>query len=256
MKRTLSSFWSVLLAIVGQVVVQRLVPLAIHGSSTAATGAIYEALCVMFGVSLAFSLFLASNSFHEAERTVENEAGNLEDIYRQAEQLPEPEGDRIQQVAEFYARVVVEEEWSLMGRGRESQPSPQVETLSEDLEKSIVEGFEPSTSREQAIHTQLITLVDDLGDYRQLRLLESRQGVPLILWTVLVIGGILTVAFTFLFGVEPPWFHRLAIAALTVVIVLVFYTIYHIQCPFMGDMRVEPDAFELVLREMSERSDP
>lgn len=186
-------FVSVLLAIIGQVLVQRLVPLPTRRSSTAATGAIYEALCAMFGVSLAFSLFLVSNAFRDAERTVESEAGNLQDIYREAGQLPKPEGDRIRELAESYARVVEEEEWPLIGRGQESQPSPQAETPSEELEESI-EGFEPGTNREQAIHTQLITLADDLGDDRELRLLESRQGVPPILWTILVIGGILTVA--------------------------------------------------------------
>ncbi len=154
-------FVSVLLAIIGQVLVQRLVPLSTRRSGTAATGAIYEALCVMFGVSLAFSLFVVSNAFRDAERTVQSEAGNLEDIYREAGQLPEPEGGRIQELAESYARVVVEEEWPLIGRGRESQPSPPAETLSEELEESI-EGFEPSTNGEQALHTQLITLADDL----------------------------------------------------------------------------------------------
>ena len=134
-------------------------------------------------------------------------------------------------------------------------PTRRSSAASEELEESI-EGFEPSTNREQATHTQLITLVDDLGNHRQLRLLESRQGVPSILWTVLVIGGILTVAFTFLFGVEPPWFHRVAIAALTVVIVLVLYTFYRIEYPFTGEVRVRPDAFELVLQKISGHSDP
>ena len=190
-------------AILGQVLVQRLVPLSTRRSGTAATGAIYEALCVMFGVSLAFSLFVVSNAFRDAERTVQSEAGSPEDIYREAGQLPEPAGGRIQELAESYARAVVVEEWPLIGCGRESRPSPQAETLFKELEESI-EGFEPNTNGEQALHAQLITLAADLGDDRELRLLESRQGVPSILWTVLVIGGILTVAFTFLFGVHPP----------------------------------------------------
>ena len=49
---------SVLLAIVGQAVAQRLVPLSIRAEATTSTGAIYAALYVMFGVPLAFALFL------------------------------------------------------------------------------------------------------------------------------------------------------------------------------------------------------
>lgn len=245
---------SVLLASAGQALVQRLVPLSIRESSIASTGAIYAALYVVFGVSLAFSLFLVSNEFSEAQRTAQREAGSVESIYRLAGLLPESEGDRIQELAEFYDRVVVEEEWPLIGRGSESQPSPQAETLAADLERSMGD-FESSTNGEQALQAQLLGLVDDLGDDRLIRLLESRQGIPLILWTVLVIGGILTVAFTFLFGTEQPWFHRLAVAALTVLVVLVLFTIYRMEYPFTGDVRVRPDALELVLDEIEEDRD-
>ncbi len=60
----------------------------------------------------------------------------------------------------------------------------------------------------------------------------------------------ITVAFTFLFGMKTPWLHMLAVAALTVIITLIIYTIAVLDYPFNGDLRVGPDAFELVLREI------
>jgi hypothetical protein len=66
------------------------------------------------------------------------------------------------------------------------------------------------------------------------------------MWVVLV-GGVITVAFTYLFGLETLWLHALAVAALTVVVTLIFYTTAVLDYPFNGDLRVEPDAFELVL---------
>lgn len=246
---------SVLLAIIGQALVHRLVPFRIRESNITSMSAIYAALYVMFGVSLAFSLFLTASAFNDAQRTVEREAGSVESIYRLAGLLPEPERARIQELAESYARIVVEEEWPMIGRGTESQPSPQAETLAADLEKSIG-AFEPSTSGEQALKAQMIGLVDDLGDDRLIRLLESRQGLPSILWGVLVIGAILTVAFTSLFAVNPPWFHTLAIAGLTVIVVLILYTVYRIEYPFTGDVRVRTDAFEFVLNEIEGDNTP
>lgn len=240
---------SMLLASFGQALVQRLVPLPSRKSNMATTDAIYGALYVMFGVSLAFALFLVSEEFADAQRTVEREAGSVESIYRLAGQVAEPEGGQIQELAESYARVVIDEEWPLIGQGSESQPSPQAETLVEDLEEGII-GFEPSTSGEQTLHAQLLTSVDDLGDDRQIRLLESRRGLPSVLWVVMVIGGILTIAFTFLFAVEPPWFHRLITAALAALVVLVLFAIYRIEYPFTGEVRVGPDAFEVVLDEI------
>ena len=76
---------------------------------------------------------------------------------------------------------------------------------------------------------------------RTLRLLESHQGVPFILWAVLIVGGVLTVSFGFLFGMKSRWLHRLSITALTV---LILYTIHLIEYPFTSDVRVPPAVFE------------
>ncbi len=54
---------------------------------------------------------------------------------------------------------------------------------------------------------------------------------------------------------ESQWLHRLSAAALAVIVVLLLYTIYRIQFPFTGDIRVHPDALELVLHKIESDSD-
>lgn len=238
---------SVLLAVAGLILVQRLVPLPAREQSTSGAGWIYAALHVMYGVTLAFSLFLTWQQFGMAQETTLSEASRVEEIYRLVEPLPEPEREQVQDFTESYARVVVEEEWPLLGQGSESRPSPQAETLANELRRSI-QGLEPDTAGEQVLTAEGVELVAELQEIRLTRLLESRQGIPSILWAVLVIGGAITVAFTFFFGIENPWLHGLSVAALTVVIVLVLYTIYRIEYPYTGDVRVQPEAFELVLQ--------
>lgn len=92
-----------------------------------------------------------------------------------------------------------------------------------------------------------MALITELAEVRLACVLESGQGIPPILQAVLVIGGIVMVAFTFFFRIKGPWMHRLSVAALTVMIVLVLYAIYRIDYPYTGDVRVQPEAFELVL---------
>ena len=91
---------------------------------------IYGATYVLYGITLAFSLYLTNQEVSEARETVEREAGNLEGIFEIAQQFPQPERDRIQELTESYARVVVEEEWPLMDRGQES---PQAEARIDEL---------------------------------------------------------------------------------------------------------------------------
>ncbi len=132
---------------------------------------------------------------------------------------------------------------------REGQTSPRARELAEELRESI-QNFEPGTESEEALRSEGLTRLDDPEEARALRLLEVREGLPRIIWVVLSVGGVLTVAFTFLFGMETPWLHMLAVAALTVIISLILYTVAVLEYPFNGDVRVQPDAFELVLREI------
>jgi hypothetical protein len=237
---------AVVLAVAGLALVQRLVPLGLRQSHNAATGIIYAALYVMFGVTIGFSLFLVWQQYDEAQKIAEREAAHVEALYQLAGSFPEPEQGRIQDLAASYARIVVEEEWPMMQQGR---TSPRAETLIAELQRSI-QDFEPRTQAEQALQSEGLTQVDDLDEERALRLLEVREGIPPILWVVLVVGGVITVSFTFLFGLETPWLHMLAVAALTVIVSLILYTIAVLEYPFDDEARVGPDAFELVLREI------
>jgi Protein of unknown function (DUF4239) len=63
----------------------------------------------MYALALAFSLFIVCE-FREAQRTTDGEADAVGDLYQLAEQFPEPERHRIQELCRSYARVVADEE--------------------------------------------------------------------------------------------------------------------------------------------------
>jgi hypothetical protein len=245
-----SAFWglvvvlvAVVLALAGQVLVQRSVPLQLRESHNTALGMIYAVIYVLYALALAFSLFIVWSGFREAQLATDNEADAVGDLYLLAQQFPEPERHRIQELCRSYARVVAEEEWPLLGGDRAGRGSPHAQELIDELVETV-EHFEPATSTQQTLYGQGITLVQGLDDNRELRLLESHQGVPFILWVILVGGGVLTVSFGFFFGMKAPWLHRLSIVSLTVLIVLILYTIHLIEYPFTSDVRVSPAAFE------------
>jgi hypothetical protein len=81
---------AVLLAVSVKAVVHRLLPLPLRASDIAAISTIYAAVCVIYGMTLAFSTFLVWNEIHDLQ-TTEYEAGNVEDLYRLAGQFVEPE---------------------------------------------------------------------------------------------------------------------------------------------------------------------
>ena len=181
--------------------------------------------------------------YQAARDTTDREANELAEIYWLAYQLPESEGRQVQELAQSYARVVVEEEWPLMEDG---QFSPQAWALVDEIRQRIGQ-FESSTSNEQVLQDQGLTRVHDLADARRLRLLETHEDIPTILWVVLLSGGVITIGFTYLFGLENTWAHSLMVGALAAVIALVLFTIYSLDNPFAGGVRLHPEAMELLL---------
>jgi hypothetical protein len=204
---------------------------------------------VLYGITLAFSLYIGNQENSEARQTVEREAAGLEGISEIAQQLPQPDHDRIQELTEAYARTVIEEEWPLMEQGEKSHESVQAEALLDELQQSVMK-YEPETSAEQALYAQGITLAFDVEDEREIRLLHSRQDSHRLLWYVLVVGGVITVLHSFFFGSQAVWLQGLSVAALTTVIVLVLSATYELQAPFAGSVRVEPEVFEEVLEDI------
>jgi hypothetical protein len=240
---------AVLLSLAGEALVQRVVPLKIREADNAVTGVIYEALLVFFGLMVGFALFIVWTEYREAESTVAREADTVADLYQLAEYFPESERDRIQDLTRSYAKVVVAEEWPLLGQGRASRQSPHAKALAEQL-VSTVQGFEPTTNAEQARYSEALVLVQTLDDERAERVVESHQGVPHLVWVVLILGWVLTMSFTFFFGMESSGLHKLYTTALAVLAALTLYVIFRMEFPFTGPAQVTPAAFESALHEM------
>jgi hypothetical protein len=182
--------------------------------------------------------------FQTAGNTANREADELAEPEELGHRLPQTEGHRLQELARSYARVVVDDEWPLVARG---ESSPRARALIDEI-RLTVQNMNPETDVELVLYEQGLERVHDLADARKDRLVEAREGIPVILWVVLVVGAIVTVGFTYLFGMDSTTTHTLMVAALALVIGLVLFTIGSLEYPFSGDVRLSPEAFELVLK--------
>jgi hypothetical protein len=243
---------SVVVAVAGLLLTQRLIPLSIRERHNDTTGIIYAALYVMFGVTLGFSLYLVWQQYNTSRQIVHSEAAAVEQVYNLAEGFPESRRDQVQELAFSYAKGAVDEEWSLMRNGRSS---PRIETLLTELRRSV-QGYEPQTDAQDALYAAALAAVDELEDNREFRLVALNEGIPYIVWVVVVVGGVLTVGFTYLFGMESVRLHAVAVAGLTILISLIIHAIGVLDYPFNSGVRVQPDAFEHVLREIRGNGGP
>jgi hypothetical protein len=145
-----------------------------------------------------------------------------------------------------YAERAVAKEWSLMKEGRSSS---RIEANLKELRRSV-QGYEPRTDAQNALYAEALAEVGELEENREFRLLAVDEGIPYMVWVVLIVGGVLTVGFTYLFGMESARLHAVAVAGLTILISLILHAIGVLDYPFNSGVRVQPDAFEQVLREI------
>jgi hypothetical protein len=239
----LTVFVPVLVAVAGLVLVQRLVPPERRVGQNDVAGFIFAVLGVAYAVLLAFVVIAVWEEYKTAQTNVESEAHELAGVYFVASRLPEPDRTRIQDLARTYTRVVVEEEWPMMERGK---TSPRADSLLRQLTLKILQ-FDPHTKGEQVLYELEQTQLHDAADARRSRLLEVREGIPSLLWVVLVVGGVITVSFTYLFGLKSNVAHSLMVAALTLLICGILFTIGEFNYPFSGVVEIRPDAYKEVL---------
>ena len=238
---------TVLCAVTGVTWMQRRVSADQRKSQTTGLQQISAGLGAMFSVIVGFSAFLVLNKYHAAQLTVQSEAGDLEEIYRLAEPLPEQERGQIQSLALSYARVVVDEEWSLMKQNRHS---PRADALADELRRRIQEGYKTSTGVEQQFFAEQLDVMNDLDEDREARLIDVRTGLPSILWVALIVLGTSTIGLAYMVGMESRRLHLMTVGVLAMGISLVLFAILVLDRPFGTDISVGPQPFELVLREI------
>jgi hypothetical protein len=237
------------------------VPNASRQQHNDVAGFIYAVLGVVYAVLLALVVIAVWEEFGSARETVETEANATAEIFWLAHRLAEPERHRLQELARSYARQVVEKEWPLMRDGQaplmeQGGETPTGWVLVDDIRATLQE-VEPGTPAEVALYAEGLDQVEALAGARRTRLVAAHEGIPAVLWVVLVFAGVAVVGFTYLFGLENTWAHRLMVVALAGVIGLVLFTIGAMEHPFSGGARIGTDAFELILErfETSKLSD-
>jgi Protein of unknown function (DUF4239) len=240
-----------LVALAGLEVVQRLVPATSRQRHNDVAGFIYAALGVIYAVLIALVVIAVWEEYDAASVTVEQEANALAEIFWLAHRLPEPEGSHIQELARSYAEEVVDKEWLLMEQGEaplmtQTQGTPSGWTLIDEIRANLQE-VEPRTAADEQLYAEGLDQVQRLADARRMRLVAAEEGVPAVLWAVLIFGGVAAIGFTYLFGLENTWAHRLMVLTLATVIGLVLFTIGAMEHPFSGGARIGTEAFDLVL---------
>jgi hypothetical protein len=236
-----------ILALFGLYAVRRVIPHHVLAQHNDVAGFVYATIAVTYAVIFGFAVITVWEQFEEASQNADREANAVADLYRLAAWFPDADRVQIQQSLVDYANSVVDDEWDAMNDG--TAPSPETSAALDRLWDLYLQAGQGSIQQSNAYDDSLDRL-QDLGDARRIRLLESREGIPGIMWVGLIAGAVLTVGFAFGFGVERGQSHAMMVATLAASVALLLFIVWSLNHAFRGDVRIEPEPFRLVLEQL------
>jgi hypothetical protein len=195
----------------------------------------------LYAVVLGFIVVESLNTFQDARQNVGNEANALHDLFHIADGLEQPVKGRIRQLCLNYAQTMVDKEWPAMQDGH---GAPESHVVTMHLWHDIVYYDPKGSDNKEDLHGAMLQQVQRLSDSRHTRLIAANPNYNPVVWSALIVGGIITVVFTYFFGVKNIWVQALMTALVTLVLGLNLVLVELFDTPFSGDVNVSPQPFE------------
>jgi hypothetical protein len=238
---------SVIVSWIGLFVFDRFIHVSIRSRHNDVAGFIIAIIGVVYAVLLAFIAVAAWANFDSANRVVQQEANLVDNLYRDAIAIPEPTRTEMRDDIKQYLNVVIEKEWPAQREHRSEMAGwGPVEKL-----QGAVASLDPKTLGQSVVEAEMLKTLNDLYSARRTRLLSAADGIPNTIWWILVLGGVITVAFSFFFGMPSMAMHYAMTGTLAASLALVMVLIVALDWPFRGQVSITPEAYETVLQDIA-----
>jgi hypothetical protein len=230
------------------IVIRKYVSEAHRHASDDAASRVFTVVAGLEAVLLAFVLISLFDGVSSARSGSYQEADSLVAVYWDANLLPRPASTQIQKLAVSYGQTVLDDEWPAM-----QDRGPLGDTGKSTLDElhDTIAAFVPTTYPQEDRQTQLTNDLSSVYQARQQRISASATRVNPLIWAALIVGAILSVALTCLFGGDKLLVHVLISSALAGTVTVLLFATFQLQDPFSGAAHLTPAAFSAALSQLS-----
>jgi hypothetical protein len=204
---------------------------------------IFGTLGTIYAVFLAFIVIAVWQNFDRTSSGVQQEAIAVADLYRNSEAFAPEFNREVGNLLREYRQKVVQDEWKALAQGK---GSPEVEKLVREI-WALYTRYMPRNPTEQSFFDESVEKLKTFRELRRQRLMDAKTGIHVLLWVILIAGGVVTVSFTFLFGVENLRAQMVMEIMLSAIIALILFTILSMDFPFSGSISVSPAPLQQIL---------
>jgi hypothetical protein len=142
-----------------------------------------------------------------------------------------------------YTRFVIEKAWPAQRRGEILDDGNR---MLDEFQQRLFAN-EPTTDGQRILHAEILKAFNEMVELRRQRTDAVNEGVPGVVWSVILLGGALTVMSSFCFQVKEFQFHALLTTGLAAMVGLLVFLIAALDRPYLGGVSVESTAYQIVL---------
>jgi Na+/proline symporter len=241
-------------AVAGLYLVRKRFPADVLKENHEVAAIIFNAFGVLYAVVVAFVVFVTWNGYDEATKNLQLEASQVIDLFHSAKAFPDPASKVIRDGLITYTNSVHNDELRRMAGGDIGVYS----TGSLRNLIAVFDGMNDQSLPNKEVYMEALRRLNNLAEYRRLRIFAGNDVVPPMMWLVMLVGGLITVLYTYFFGARNIRAQYIMTSALTIMISLILFLVYVLDHPFTGSGRVSArpfsEAMELMQKEYLEPS--
>ena len=161
-------------------------------------GVMLAVIGTLYAIIIGMIVVNSQAKVEQASQMAISESNMLSSIFHLATTFEQPARQEIKDAIHEYASVVVAQDWSRVEQGKEKEASiPSYQKL-----WKTVTGYTPVNNKDQQSYSLMLSNMEELTAARRFRMVSAKGGLPLVLWAVLIAGGVLTIWFTYFFYME------------------------------------------------------
>jgi hypothetical protein len=229
------------LSVAGLLAFHAAVPHKLRSLHNDLAGFVLAIVGVIYAVLLAFIAVAVWETYTDVDNLVQTEANLVDDLYRDTVSLPPEVAQRLRLDLFDYTETVVHKEWPRMVN---SMPSGLKGWHILDRFHLTLAGLRPQDAPTVAAQTQMLATLDKLYDARRGRFHAAGAELPAIVWWNLLVGAVILIVFSYLFGAPRLAMHAIMVGLLGATIGLVLMLVVLLDNPFLGRSHVSVEPFE------------
>src|SRR5271156_6203090 len=182
-------------SVAGLCFVRWLVPLDRLQKNHEVAGVTFGVLGAFYGLVLAFVIVAAWERFNDANSYALTEATALESLYKLGAAFSEPMRSQLDSQVLEYSHRVIDKEWPEMA----DNTFEGGEVGAHELWSTVL-AYHPTDNREQMLMDKSIDQLNLVSQARSERYNYYEEDLPSVVWTVIYLGCLMTIGFSYFFG--------------------------------------------------------